>query len=197
MGKKISLLALLMSIMLLCFMGMTALAAPSRTIDDITDVDTDQDVDIDIITDPEKSNDPQVKAMVAELDKMVEFLDTAGNDIIDFFQEDVRDAIEELLPSGFDMENLEMSEFIVVGSIDVNGAEGEVTAAFEFVTEYEVGQTIVALVGIADEEGNITWIPLEAKVLEGGMVEIVFTEEALDALQDKPFALGILSEKED
>lgn len=196
MGKKISLLAIVMSIMLLCITAVTALAAPSRDIDDVTDVNTGQDVDIDVIENPEESNDPDIKAMVKEVEKMKDFIEKAGNDIIEYFDQDVKKAIEELLPRGFDLENLELSEFVVVGSIDANGADGEVKAEFEFATEYEEGQEIVALVGVVDEDGNMEWLPLEAKVLADGKVEIVFTEDALKEIGSKPFALGILSETE-
>lgn len=193
MGKRIILLTLTLSMVLVFMMALTGLAAPSITVPDYNDVDTDAETDVDIIDNPEQSNDPQVKAMFEELDNMRDFIANAGNDIIEFFDDSVKEKIGDLLPLGFDLEKLELSEFIAVGSISHDGT-GDATATFDFATDFEVGQEMVALVGVVGPDGNMTWLPLKAKVVAGGKVEIEFTEEALKEIGNNPFALGILSE---
>jgi len=117
-----------------------------------------------------------------------------GGSLIDFFGEDVREAVAELLPPGFDLTTLVMNELISIEFTVYDWDADEIVKYFTFPTEYEDGIAIVALIGIVLEDGEVVWVALETEV-ENGLVKVYFTYEALRLMEDgSEVMLAILSQ---
>ncbi len=112
-----------------------------------------------------------------------------GAPLIEYFDPAVQAAIGALLPQGFDAKGLGMNELL---PISVTGTvTGGAILSFEFATQYQEGQTLVAMVGVRSG-GTVTWYPLPAEVV-GGVVRVHFTQEVLEKMQTGTAMLAILS----
>lgn len=219
MGKRTTILALLLSVMMLFVSGVSAFAAPSPRPEDLYGVDDEYEIEnddiphsnflLDIIVDQNVEVTDPVKLryynkVLEELEKILEFL-LENNLIIDYFDDDIKELFAKLLPDGFDLETLEMNEFVPAFTINYVEDMGDVAAMFKFATEYQEGDTLVAFAGNLEleDEGDddtdytIKIVPLKAEVVRNKVgelrVKIYFTEEVLEAAGDNPFALGILN----
>jgi len=154
------------------------------------------------------------KNVLDELGKILDFFQKTGLPVVEYFDYDankdysaggvedgpVKKQISLLLPAGFDLDTLELHEFVTAQPFFYEKGIGDVAATFEFATEYIKDQIIVAVIGVFDEWGNVEWIPLKAEVVEDPerdgvyLVQIYFTQESLVKIGDNPFALAILSE---
>ena len=222
--KRISLIALVLSMMMVFAVAMPALAAPSPTVPDLGDVDDEyefEDPDVpssgfimDVIKDASQSNDPKVKKVYEKIEKFLAHWQSKSGNAKEVFAKKVLDLIAELLPEGYDLADLDLDELVVMTSLNYKEEFGSVKATFEFATEYEEGDTLVAVAGVFDDavleaeesedenaefKDDADWQPLAAEVVKSAdgknRVKITFTKEALNKIGDKPFALGILKGK--
>ena len=83
-----------------------------------------------------------------------------------------------------------MNEFVTLtltGDVDVLN-DAKVT--FTFTTKYTQDQHVVVVIGLYDgtRDANgqyvVTWIPLEAEVLENGDIAVVFPAEVIAQMRD-------------
>jgi len=119
--------------------------------------------------------------------------------VVTFFNEEVVATVAEMLPEETDLSTLVMDEFFPLEVEGYVNEYGDVTAAFEFVTEYEDETVLIVLVGVLPNEGDpeaeIVWYPIEATVAEG-KVYIAFTEEILAQMADREAVMTVLRAEE-
>lgn len=132
-----------------------------------------------------------VEAVVYE--EIATFVETEK--VAAYFGEEVITTAQQYLPEELDVSTLVMDELFPLATEGYEAAYGDVEAVFEFVTTYEEGAVLLAMVGILPAEGEdaeIVWIPMPAEVFEGGKVKITFTQEALELLSENQAVLALL-----
>ena len=92
---------------------------------------------------------------------------------------------------GFDFSSLILSEYVSLGINDYQADSAGVTTTFGFASEYQDGQTVVAMFGFKDPSGNILWTALNT-VASGGQVTIDIPSDLL-LMAGSEAILGILS----
>lgn len=109
--------------------------------------------------------------------------------------------LPELEKVEIDVEKMEINEFVTIETINYEETYGDVAINFSFLTEYKVGQVVVALVSIFtgeyDELGNpiVEWIIMDAEVMEDGTLTVIFPQVEMTKVQEaENVALAILSE---
>lgn len=167
MYKKLFSLAL--ALMMLCMASM-AMAAPSKTTSDLTSSDDG------IAVSNSTSYDEQLEDIYAAIQNGVKAADLFG-----------RSAIANVL-SGVNLDTLVLNEFI---SVNLEGV-GSGNKDFTFATPFKNNAKVVAVLGILNADGSVTWIPLKATVANG-VVKINFTKAALAAAAGHQLFLAVLS----
>ena len=118
-----------------------------------------------------------------------------GQAAIGYFNMDMMDLIlSGALSSdylGFDFSSLILSEYVSLGINNYLGNSVDVTATFGFASEYRQGQTVVAMFGYPDENGNIVWNALNTVTTNGQVKVDIPSELLLNAGSEA--ILGILS----
>ena len=113
-----------------------------------------------------------------------------GKSAVSYFPEEIQQAIAALLPENFKLENMTMNEFVTLtltGNVD---ALMDAKVTFTFTTKYTQDQHVVVVIGIYDgtRDANgqyvVTWIPLDAEVLENGDISVVFPAEVIAQMND-------------
>ena len=169
--------ALLFASALLVLSAASAMAAvPSKTTTDVTHV---------------KSVETEDEApVIEEIAKIYDWVAAKGKSAVSYFPEETQQAISALLPEDFKLENMTMNEFVTLtltGDVDVLN-DAKVT--FTFTTKYTQDQHVVVVIGLYDgtRDANgqyvVTWIPLEAEVLENGDIAVVFPAEVIAQMKD-------------
>lgn len=184
MNKKV---LCLVCVLMLVLTSATAFAAASKTTHDTTTVTTEEPT----ITVVPVAATEKVNAVIAELDSFLQ----GGSKAVEFFPADVQSQITSLLPAGTDSAKFVINELVPFNAYNYADITSPVTVAFTFATQYKDNQPIVAMLGLIDENGNTIWLPLKASVVNG-QVMVVFTPEALAALNGKEPFVAILSEEE-
>lgn len=186
--------ALMLASALLVLSAASAMAAvPSKTTTDVTYVKSVETVkengttaaigwDIDVTEDE--------APVIEEIAKIYDWIVKKGQSAVSYFPEKIQQAIAALLPENFKLENMTMSEFVTLtltGNVDtLNDAK----VTFTFTTKYTQDQHVVVVIGLYDgsRDANgqyvVTWIPLEAEVLENGDIAVVFPAEVIAQMKD-------------
>lgn len=127
-----------------------------------------------------------------ELAKILAFVTAKNEPVANYFNDDVKAEIIKLLPAGTDLSKLVMNEFFPIDAIKYDASYGNIAVTFQCATVYKDGQNIVALLGIVnDSDASVTWMPLQAEVVNGNVV-IHFTQEALLAMANGNAMIAIL-----
>ncbi len=125
---------------------------------------------------------------------------------IEYFEQDVQQHVLKQLvdmgmPEDYDMKQLELNEFVTVQEIGYEEIYGDVVARFEFITEYQVGQKLVGLIGFYSgeqaEDGSyvVNWEVAPIEVLEDGIVAVTLSQTQLLRFRESAAtALAVLSE---
>ena len=171
--------ALMLASALLVLSAASAMAAvPSKTTTDVTHVKS-----VETVTEDEAP-------VIEEIAKIYDWVAAKGKSAVSYFPEETQQAISALLPEGFKLENMTMNEFVTLtltGDVDVLN-DAKVT--FTFTTKYTQDQHVVVVIGLYDgtRDANgqyvVTWIPLEAEVLENGDIAVVFPAEVIAQMKD-------------
>ena len=174
--------ALMFASALLVLSAASAMAAvPSKTTTDVTHVKSVETVkedgkteaagwDIDVTEDE--------APVIEEIAKIYDWVAAKGKSAVSYFPEETQQAISALLPEGFKLENMTMNEFVTL------------KVTFTFTTKYTQDQHVVVVIGLYDgtRDANgqyvVTWIPLEAEVLENGDIAVVFPAEVIAQMKD-------------
>lgn len=194
---KRTIASLLIAVLLMSVCAFAETAAPSVTISQVIvpvgDVEIAENFVVALTPVAEETQEKKV------FDEIAAFV--AEEPIATYFGEEVMTTAAAYLPEEFDANTLVMDEFFVLTEENYDVAYGDVAATFEFVTPYEDGAVLLAMVGIlpaeADaeateaEEAAITWIPLQAVVSEG-KVQVSFTQEILEMLKDNKCVCALL-----
>lgn len=187
---------------MMMFSAVAYAAAPSKTTSDVTQVlgyesstSVTPEADFAVFVTQDKEEVSQ------ELTKIYDYVATQQQTPITYFDETVQEDIAEKLPAGSDLGTLEMNEFITIGEQNYKDTYGDVAVQFQFVTQYRVGQKLVALIGIytgdVDVNGNyiVEWVALDAEAQANGSVKILFPADILARMADAPaLALAVLDE---
>lgn len=115
----------------------------------------------------------------------------AGQTAAEYFGEEVMAAAKAVVAENVSLDNLQVDEFFPLEQAGYKAEYGAVKATFQFATEYAEGTVLVAMIGIVGENGEITWIPLNAEVVEG-KVQIDFTEEAMQQIAENKAVIALL-----
>jgi len=220
MKKLVSLLIAM--IMVLSAVAYADMAVPSKTTTDNTVVEkietstgvvVEETFDIVVTPDPE----PVVK----EITKLYQYVLEEQKAPISYFPEETKTKVLEVLAVKLagvekvedieditaienlpDLETMEINEFVTIDTFDYKEAYGDIKTSFAFVTEYQVEQQVVVLVGLysgeIDENGEfvVEWIVLDATVEEDGSLSVVIPQEEMLKIQDaQSVAMAVLSEK--
>lgn len=129
----------------------------------------------------------------AVFEEIASFVETEK--VTAYFGEEVMITAQQYLPEELDVSALVMDELFPLETEGYEATYGDVEAVFEFVTAYEEGTVLLAMVGILPAEGEdaeIVWVPMPAEVLEGGKVKITFTQVTLELLNENQAVLALL-----
>ena len=175
--------ALMLASALLVLSAASAMAAvPSKTTTDVTYVKSVETV----------KEDGKTEAAGWDIDVTEDEAPVIakGKSAVSYFPEETQQSISALLPEGFKLENMTMNEFVTLtltGDVDtLNDAK----VTFTFTTKYTQDQHVVVVIGLYDgtRDANgqyvVTWIPLEAEVLENGDIAVVFPAEVIAQMKD-------------
>lgn len=129
-------------------------------------------------------------------DEIVAVAQNENETVSSYFGEEVMTNAAVYLPEDLDVATLVMDEFFVLTEENYKAEYGDVTATFEFVTPYEDGTVLVAMVGVlpdenAGEDAEIEWVPFEAVASEG-KVQVSFTQEILETLKVQKCVFALL-----
>ena len=128
--------------------------------------------------------------VIEEIAKIYDWVAAKGKSAVSYFPEETQQAIAALLPEGFKLENMTMNEFVTLmltGDVD---ALNDAKVVLTFTTKYTQDQHVVVVIGLYDgtRDANgqyvVTWIPLEAEVLENGDIAVVFPAEVSAQMKD-------------
>lgn len=124
----------------------------------------------------------------------------------EYFGEEAVAVAAEYLPEGVDLETMQLDEFVPLQQSGYVDEYGEIKAVFEFATEYEEDDVLLAVVGILPEgfagtmedaaaEGKIQWIPVLTEVIEG-KVQITLSQEIMVQIGEQASVLALLRAEE-
>ena len=193
MKKMIATLLIAMLLMSACAFAETA--APSITISQIIvptgGVEVAEDFVVALKVVAEETEEKKV------LDEIIAFV--VEEPVATYFGEEVMTVAAAYLPEELDNSTLVMDEFFVLEEENYDENYGDVTATFEFVTPYEDGAVLIAMIGVLpteealaeNEEAAITWIPIPAVAAEG-KVQITFTQDVFTSLQNNKCVCALL-----
>lgn len=114
--------------------------------------------------------------------------------VVEYFPEEAIQKTVELLPEKTDTAKLVLDEFVPIGVLNYEEEYGDSEADFEFVTHYEEGTVLVAMIGFIrynpeTNEEEIIWMPAQAVAVDG-KVRVSFTQEILGKMQEQNAAQG-------
>lgn len=194
---------MLVAVLLISVAAFAQASSPSRSASDLTSVrpststsSTAADTTAPEVTIATVAATPEFTAV---LDDIQAFISTGDGPVVNFFGDDVKAKLAALLPAGFDLESLTVTELVPMSLAGAATADGELKVEMEFATEFKPGDVVVPIAGVFGSDGEVTWIPLEGNVVTRGgkaVVEVTFPPEALAAIGDGSFVMGVLSEDE-
>ena len=189
--KKFALM-LVSALLVLSAAGAMA-AVPSKTTTDVSYVKSVETVKADGTTEVAGWNIDVTEddtPVIEEIAKIYEWVAVKGKSAVSYFPEEIQQAIAALLPENFKLENMTMNEFVTLtltGNVD---ALMDAKVTFTFTTKYTQDQHVVVVIGIYDgtRDANgqyvVTWIPLDAEVLENGDISVLFPAEVIAQMND-------------
>lgn len=121
------------------------------------------------------------------------------NDVkpVRYFELEVQQAVQDLLPDGVSVDVLHMTEFMqVLPEALEEPLSAEVKVIID--ADYRPGQLVIVMIGDRDgceEPEEIEWTPLKAAVTETGTIEFVMPEELVEKLQGKDTLVNVLTDR--
>jgi len=188
MSKKV-IIVIVAAVLLLTTVSALA-ATPSKTTQDLTQiisvVEQNGTQHNDLIT----IQEVPTEFGQSVIDELVAFK-AKNPDIVSFFDTEVKNQIQDLLPQNASMDGMIMSELCSLCCGDHNHDHGLVACEIEFPTLYTETNLVVPLLAYPKDDGTTAWLPVKGEVKNGHVV-INFTEEIL-TLVGHDFVLAILS----
>ena len=204
--KKIA--CIVLALLLCLSMAAMAESVPSRTTTDLTTVTVaaenmpaDANFTLTPITEVDPANmTPEMQVRVEACNAEIAKLNESGN-AVEYFGE-VTDAngnavsLTELLGT----DEVNVYEFFPLSAEGFEVEYGAVTATMVFPTPYEEGQQVAVLVGIvtenADGTQSVAWQVFDGvgtSVAEGSGIEVTFTPEILEQVQNGTALMAVVS----
>ena len=111
-----------------------------------------------------------------------------------YFDEEVQNAVQAILPDGVSVDILYMTEFVQVvpQAVEAN-ADGEAKVVID--VDYQPGQLVVVMIGDRTNPDDIQWTPLKAAVTELGTVEFVVPAELVQKVQGQDTIFALLTDR--
>lgn len=117
---------------------------------------------------------------------------TSADSLADFFGTQTMMAVTATV-TGVDVSKLTLDEAFPISVASYDVTFGDITVTMSLAKEYADGDVVVALVGIVNADGTITWTPVQATVVEGELA-ITFTQDLLSAAGTNELVFAVLSE---
>lgn len=137
--------------------------------------------------------DLPLEQVVLEVEKINTFITEEKKPVVQYFAEEVQEKIAELAPASLSINSLELNELISLSSVGFKAEQGVTEGWFDFETDYQEEQFVVAVVMIYDAQGVALYVPQVAQVV-GGLVDVTFTPETLAAMEGAPIGMAILND---
>jgi len=111
-----------------------------------------------------------------------------------YFDEEVQNAVQAILPDGVSVDILHMTEFVQVvpQAVEAN-ADGEAKVVID--VDYQPGQLVVVMIGDRTNPDDIQWTPLKAAVTELGTIEFVVPTELVQKVQGQDTIFALLTDR--
>ena len=111
-----------------------------------------------------------------------------------YFDEEVQNAVQAILPDGVSVDILYMTEFVQVvpQAVEAN-ADGEAKVVID--VDYQPGQLVVVMIGDCTNPDDIQWTPLKAAISELGTVEFVVPAEFVQKVQGQDTIFALLTDR--
>lgn len=109
-----------------------------------------------------------------------EFVHDESQLAADYFPPEEQQLIEEMYQ--IDSDSLYMTEFMRL-FVDPTEIEGDVEVTMEMDVDYQVGQTVVVVLGDAVDADNVTWHVVEASVTAPGEITFMVPQELAQQVQ--------------
>lgn len=173
---------LLVALLLCCMAVATAEYVPSKTVANLTQIETASSAYIAVTDDDAKvalCNDEIAKlgATTAEA-YFADVKDAAGNAV----------ALKDILGT----EELNVYEFVPATAGNFDETTGDVAATLLFATPYAADAKVIVVVGVVNADA-IEWTALEGTVNADGAVEVVFPAALVMAMQNGTALLAVVS----
>ena len=191
--KKFALMLASALLVLSAASAMAAAAVPSKTTTDVTHVKSVETVKEDGKTEAagwDIAVTEDEAPVIEEIAKIYDWVAAKGKSAVSYFPEETQQSIAALLPEGFKLENMTMNEFVTLTLTGDADALNDAKVVLTFTTKYTQDQHVVVVIGLYDgtRDANgqyvVTWIPLEAEVLENGDIAVVFPAEVIAQMKD-------------
>ena len=191
--KKFALMLASAMLVLSAASAMAAAAVPSKTTTDVTHVKSVETVKEDGKTEAagwDIAVTEDEAPVIEEIAKIYDWVAAKGKSAVSYFPEETQQSIAALLPEGFKLENMTMNEFVTLTLTGDADALNDAKVVLTFTTKYTQDQHVVVVIGLYDgtRDANgqyvVTWIPLEAEVLENGDIAVVFPAEVIAQMKD-------------
>lgn len=186
---------LLLTVLILCVFSTTALAE-TLVSDDYTNVSATMTQDSVLqVTATEgctvETLQPDEKA-IALLNDMYQFVWVEKNPPMRYYDEETQKKVEELI-GGINIDLLHTTEAM---TLQLGGEpENPVTVTMDMDVDYRVGQLIVAVMGVPQENGEYAWYPCRGHVETEGQIKWEIPAEDWKALSQQPVSLHIGSDR--
>lgn len=169
--------------------------APAVVLDEVLPVGDVQMPDGFVLAVMEEEQYPET---VAALHEEIQTMVLSGKNIVDMFTEEEQQAMSEILPEAYDLNKMQITEYIPVAVAGYTADIGDVNAVFAVPGEYTETDVVIAMFGLiagsesADEnETNITWMPIAVQVVDGKL-QVILDQEAMTLIMDQETVLVIL-----
>ena len=184
-------------LVLMLVFSLSAFAAPSITVDDLTSVSgclsstgvtVGEDFKVDIAEENAAST-----FIRAELEKFLnegsEFTITA------FFSMDAYEAIVSSFPDDVNIDTLAVHEIIPIDFTNYKAEYGSLTVTFSFPAEYDDDEAIIVVVGIMNPTtSEMEWISLPVFVNMDNEIEVIFDQETIEKISNNDAVLLLLND---
>lgn len=186
---------LLLTALILCVFSTTALAE-TLVSDDYTNVSATMTQDSVLQAAATEgctveTLQPDEKA-IALLNDMYQFVWVEKNPPMRYYDEETQKEIEELI-DGVNIDLLHVTEAM---TLQLGGEpENPVTVTMDMDVDYRVGQLIVAVMGVPQENGEYAWYPYRGHVETEGQIKWEIPAEDWKALSQQPVSLHIASDR--
>lgn len=202
-------IALLMALVLVLACVPAFASVPSKTTTDNTQVKQAETLNGVVVAETfeiKVAADPA--PVVEEIAKVFTFVNEKQEAPVNYFPAETKEAIKEVLTAQGAaevteevLEKMELNEFITIQPVEYKEEYGDIKTTFTFVTQYAVGQKVVAMLSIytgeVDANGNpiVEWVALNAEVQADGSLAVVIPQAEMVRMQGaQAVALAVLSE---